>query len=234
MTASDATIRDPWTDRLSEYLDGELTGREREALEAHLEGCAACRGVLEELRGVVARAASLVDREPPADLWSGIAARIGAAPADELAAARARRARRWQFTLPQLAAAAFLLVLLSGGTVWVALSRLHGPSIDSRAPAAVAIRPEVQAVPADFGTVRYEAAIAELEQVLREHRAELDPATVEVIEKNLRLIDQATDQARRALASDPANPYLNGHLAEQMRRKVDLLRQATAVVSDHS
>jgi len=67
--------------------------------------------------------------------------------------------------------------------------------------------------------------------VLREHRSELDPATVRVIEQNLLIIDQATAQARRALAADPANRYLNGHLAAQLVRKLTLLRQATALVA---
>ena len=68
---------------------------------------------------------------------------------------------------------------------------------------------------------------------MREHRRELDPATVRTIEQNLRIIDQATEQARRALAADPANPYLNSHLAAQLRLKADVLRQATALVATH-
>ena len=90
------------------------------------------------------------------------------------------------------------------------------------------------AQPAAFETARYDAAIADLEQVLRDHRGELDPATVRVIERNLRVIDDATAQARQALAADPASPYLNGHLATQLKRKLTLLRQATAVVAAHS
>ena len=41
---------DRWMDRLSEYLDGELTPEERRELEAHLAECASCRTTLEELR----------------------------------------------------------------------------------------------------------------------------------------------------------------------------------------
>src|SRR3989442_14258264 len=68
---------DTWTDRLSEYLDGTLSGSERAALEAHLAGCAACAATLDELRRVVTRARGLEDRPPAADLWPGIAERIG-------------------------------------------------------------------------------------------------------------------------------------------------------------
>ena len=52
-----------------------------------------------------------------------------------------------------------------------------------------------------------------------------------VIEQNLATIDRAIAQAQRAVAADSANIYLNSHLAETMRRKLELLRQAAALVS---
>src|SRR5207249_2341818 len=50
------TMKDQWTDRLSEYLDGELGAAERAALEGHLATCGECGATLAELRRVVARA----------------------------------------------------------------------------------------------------------------------------------------------------------------------------------
>lgn len=64
---------DPWRERLSEYLDGELESGERERLERHLAGCAECTLALEELRRVVAFARALPDRPPAGDLWPAIA-----------------------------------------------------------------------------------------------------------------------------------------------------------------
>ena len=49
------TIGDAWSDRLSEYLDGELSAPERRALERHLQECASCNASLEALRAIVAR-----------------------------------------------------------------------------------------------------------------------------------------------------------------------------------
>src|SRR5438093_1536115 len=111
-------MTDQWTDKLSAYLDNELGRAERAALEAHLAWCAACRGVLDELR---------------AALDAG------------------RRSGR------------------------------------------------------------------------------LDSTTIRVVEHNLAVIDTAIVQARRALAADPGSAYLNHHLADTMRRKLELLRQATAI-----
>ena len=67
----------------------------------------------------------------------------------------------------------------------------------------------------------------DLQKVLAERRGQLDPETVKTIEANLKIIDLATNQARQALAADPANPYLKDYLSNQMKRKVELLKQAT-------
>lgn len=49
---------DAWSDRLSEYLDGELQPVEAQELERHLLDCEVCRQSLAELRLVVTRLAS--------------------------------------------------------------------------------------------------------------------------------------------------------------------------------
>jgi len=77
----------------------------------------------------------------------------------------------------------------------------------------------------------YDARVAELRKAIDQGGGRLDPNTVRVIEKNLQIIDTAIGEARRALAADPASPYLNVHLADTMRRKLQLLRQASALVN---
>jgi hypothetical protein len=86
-------------------------------------------------------------------------------------------------------------------------------------------------VTASHDFARYDATIADLETVLRTHRAELDTSTVRVVEQNLEIIDRAIAEARRALEADPASIYLNSHLAAQLQAKVRLLQQAAAVVT---
>jgi anti-sigma factor RsiW len=212
-------MSDQWTDRLSEYLDGDLAEPDRAALEAHLDTCPDCADTLAGLRRIVMRARSLDDRQPDGDLWSGVAERIGVAP----------RRRRIAFSVPQLLAAGVALAVLSGGGAWL----LHPD------PAGVAA---VQPTPAPAGPVQvatvgtatargYDAAVDDLERVLAEGRGRLDTATVRVLEQNLAIIDRAIAQARRAVAADSSNLYLNSHLAETMRRKIDLLRQAATLVS---
>ena len=217
-------MTDRWMERLSEYLDGELPATERAALEAHLETCNDCSAVLSDLRRVVDRARVAEEYVPRRDLWPGIASRIGATRA-----ASPRIGRRWSFSLPQLAAAAILLMTLSGGAAWLlrptALSPVGGP-IATMAPAGTPVAVNASS----SASQSYAAAVADLERVLASGRGQLDTTTVRVIEQNLAAIDQAIAQAQRALLVDPANLYLNTHLAETMRRKLDLLRQAATLV----
>ena len=68
------------------------------------------------------------------------------------------------------------------------------------------------------------AEIAQLQALLRERRSELEPATVRTIEENLAVIDAALDQARAALAKDPASAFLNQRLEDTIQKKAALLR----------
>jgi anti-sigma factor RsiW len=227
-------MSDNWTDRLSEYLDGELPEGERAALESHLRGCGDCSSVLAELREVLAEARTLEDHEPAQDLWPAISAQIGvaSAPRDIIDLGSGRRSRRqWSFSLPQLAAAGLALMTLSGGSVWLLESSRS--SRNNEPPSAATSQMPVVTPISNGGrsaTRSYAAAVADLERVLAERQGQLDTTTVRVIQMNLAAIDRAIAQAQKALNADPANMYLNTHLAETMRRKLELLRQAAALV----
>jgi len=217
-------MSDRWMERLSEYLDDELSPGDRLALEAHLESCGDCAAILSDLRRVVDQARHLDDRPPRHDLWPGIARQIGATSVRALPVRR-----RWSFSMPQLAAAAVALMTLSGGSVWL----LQSPGVEpATAPIATVAPPgPPPAINASHTAAEsYAAAVADLERVLAGGRGQLDSATVRVIEQNLAVIDRAIAQAQEALKADPANLYLNTHLAETMRRKLDLLRQAATLV----
>jgi anti-sigma factor RsiW len=222
-------MMDQWTDKLSDYLDGELKDADRVALEQHLEECFECRRVLGELRQVVARASALPDRAPAQDLWSGIAAQIGAPsvqPSDlkviDLASRRVRGPRRVSLSLPQLAAASIALMLVSGSIVWFGL-RPNAPASVATAPSPVR-----QVSSAPQVVAQYSEAVRSLEQALATERDKLDPATVAILEENLREIDAAITEASGALSRDPGNLYLNQHLENTMKKKIQLLRTATA------
>jgi hypothetical protein len=177
------------------------------------------------------------DEQPSRDLWAGVAARIGVPPG--VREREVRRTTTFTFTLSQLAVAASLLIAVASAITWLAANRpavtggVQGdqPVIQAyREPAGAAER-DGQVVPANFADAQFNAAVSDLERILREERDRLDPRTVLVVERNLKAIDEAINEARMALEQDPANPFLNSHLADARRRKLDLLRHATSLAS---
>ena len=235
-----------WTDRLSDYADDELRVEDREAVDRHLAECEDCRQVLAEILAVSSRAASLPDVPPERDLWPGVAAQIGADTDHASNVVQIRPPRRFSFTIPQLVAASLALMVLSGGMVWMA--RLGGDRTDFPAlgGADVVMAPPVTSepaatstsaaspMPASFAEAHYDEAIADLQQTLEAGRAKLDPETVRVLENNLTAIDRAIEQCRKALSVDPANAYLADHLVSAKKRKLALLRRATAMTEGAS
>lgn len=217
-------MNDEWTERLSDYIDGELTTEEAEALEAHLLECADCGRTLHELRAVVARAGQVIDRPPANDLWQGIAARIAETGQDVETPAK----RRLSFSIPQLAAASVALMLMSAGTMYLMVKDGEQPAVQQ-----IAERPASQGAVTSVGArtaANYNDAIDELESALKDGRTQLDSSTVRVLETNLRAIDVAIADARQALSRDPDNQYLNRYLDQTMQRKVQLLRRATGIL----
>src|SRR5262245_2378792 len=183
-------MSDIWIDRLSDYLDDDMSSPERAALEAHLTDCRECTDALADLRQVIARAAALPSRPPSEDLWPGVASRLDA-PRSMLPFLK-RAERRVSFTVPQLVAAGLALMVMSGGGVWVLN---HATTLPP-----VAAAPDPDAVPAALADPHYDEAVADLQQTLQDGRGQLDPATIGILEANLAAIDKAIDESRRALA----------------------------------
>jgi hypothetical protein len=169
---------------------------------------------------------------PTRDLWSGIQSRIHSTQSPESTTqVTSLRTSHVTFTLPQLALAASLLIAVASGLTW---SIAHPPA--PKEPVIQAYGMPVddnggQIVQANFADAQYNAAVSDFERILREERDRLDPRTVQIIERNLKVIDSAINEARMALDDDPANPYLNSHLADARQRKLNLLRHAATLAS---
>ncbi len=172
------------------------------------------------------------DELPSRDLWAGVATRLDHSTA-------APRRTQFTFTLSQLAIAASLLIAVTVGLTQLVTNRPvatgGGPAQEViqayREPAAATNEAGGAIVPANFADAQFNAAVSDLERILREERGRLDPRTVLILERNLKAIDVAISEARMALDQDPANQFLNSHLADARRRKLDLLRHATELAS---
>jgi anti-sigma factor RsiW len=209
------------------YIDGELDSSEERAVERHLEGCPACRGLVADLRTLRAAAFTLDRREAPADMLARIQGRLRAEPP-------ARRLLAWPNTRSAwstwLAAAAALLITTAFG---LAPLLRTGPASkpDAAPPDESAL---VDSVQADLQAAEqhYDRAIQGLEQIARSDTAELDPQVAAVLQRNLQVVDQAIDESRAALRSQPASATAQEGLFEAMRTKVALLQQTVELINE--
>ena len=222
-------MNDAWTDRLSEYVDGELDLATRAALEAHLATCASCRATRDELQRVVDRARSIGYREPATDLWGAIETSI---------TANTSRAGRRLVTVSwvRLAAAAAIVAMVAGGFAWTLATRRTQVVVtvtSSGDTLANVVRPPAPAAAAT-AVASYRDAAADLQRAFDAGRSTLRPETMRVIEENLRAIDLAIAQTDSALRRDPGSAYLNEYLAATMQRKLKLLRRAVEITSARS
>jgi anti-sigma factor RsiW len=231
------------SDALSAYVDGDLDAAATRAVAGHLADCAACRAVvadLERLRDEV-RGWATDTALPAADLWPGIAARLSAPEATQARTTGApSRApvvpiawyrRRVSLGVPELALAASLIAVLGGALIYQR-GAMPAPVVGPT-PVLAQLEsfdaPDGGVASVSFADAQYDAAVSDLERVLQDQRHQLNPRTVLVLERNLRIIEEAVQEARAALASDPANPLLNAQLADVRQRKLQLLRKAALI-----
>ncbi|MDT8436587.1 MAG: hypothetical protein RRA92_07500 [Gemmatimonadota bacterium] len=235
-------MRDEWTEALSAWLDGELAQADAAELERRLTVDPELAALRDDLQRLRADAAALPDRRPRSDLWPGIEARIrtGGTARQGPDVVRRSKGRTLRFTVPQLAAAAILLLATGGGAVWLA-ARAGTDARTSGSETALVAR---GSGPGEAGDLRFasadgtsrtvkasDEAIRQLEQRLADGRGRLDSSTVRVIEESLATIDRAIRRAEAAVEKDPGNAWLNRHLADTKARKVRLLEKANVLAT---
>ncbi len=229
-------MTDKWIDKLSDYLDDEMSPAERALLEERLAEDQELAKTLEGLRRVKIHAQAADDQVPPhaQSIWDGIAQRIGATRASSreqrsvVGKITPLRSRRVPISVSQLIAASVALIVLSGGGALM-IQRFGADPDRARLPfepAAVSATSDVAF--ASIGATRYDQAVADLTRVLEEQRAFLDQETIDVLEENLAIIDRAIERSLEALQTAPQSDYLRSHLEQTMRQKMTLLQHATA------
>jgi anti-sigma-K factor RskA len=215
-------------ERLDDWVGGELPGSERAEMDLHLAGCAECRAEADALRALLEDVAALPPAILPArDLWTDIAARLE--PRDSVAAdattgvRRSWRAPRWAMQ----AAAAVALIVGSSGITYVTMGRKAVVKVASDLTQPITRKPAQSALVAFQPAEQdYQAAIGELQSALQSQRGRLAPETVQTLEANLRIIDEAIRQSRDALARDPNSAEVARMLAEAYDQKLNVLQQA--------
>ncbi len=237
-----------YRESIQELVDGAIGPIRRAELERHLEACADCRALADDLRIIRDTAASLDPLEPSDGLWLQIAGRLRQAGRVTAPPAPAPRATRRHVAL--LAIAAALILAVSASVLFLvprfrentAASRLGAPPAVS-GPAAGASNPArevaVESVEEEFRLAEqhYQNAIAKLEEAARldrpsDNSATLDAQTAAVLQKNLQVIDQAIAESRAALRAEPQSAPARDSLFDALRRKVALLQDTIALMNE--
>jgi len=184
---------------------------------------------------------------PERDLTQGIAAQTwdsrdklpGAADIDAEATKRRRQASPWWSGQGlKLAAAAVALIVVTSAVTTVLVRDQATGSDDAAATVAGAA---INASPSELEATyvrdmdvenQFSSAIADMMTALEANREQLPVETVQLIEENLRIIDEAIQHSLAALESAPQSLPLQQAVMTSYERKLDFLRQAAAITAE--
>lgn len=210
-------------EHLGDYVDGTLTGAAVAAVEQHLAVCERCAAVVEDFSALRAMARALPLEMPPPQVWDALSAATG----PQQAAAPLRGLRGWQ----PLAAAAVVALLATGGW-WVGVrlaeSARPGARADRTPGSDVSFTDTAHAT----AEAHYTTTIATLEEMAAAERAALDPVTAGAIDSGITVVDDAIEESRAALTSNPDSDVAQESLFQALRRKVALLQQMLALINE--
>ena len=224
---------------LDAQLEGALGRAEEESLDSHLASCPECQALVSDARRLQAELRLIGVEGPSPRAWDRLSARLEADPEFQRASAAAvdaapRSARidwRW------VALAATLLVVIAGSLLALRRSLTPPPP---QAP-AVATAPAESGSDAIVNSIEnelelaakhYENAITGLERVASESDSPIDPAVMATVKENLDIIDQAIDDSRQALRTDPQSQLAQESLFDAFRRKVTLLQDTISLMNE--
>ena len=205
---------------LSGYVDRAIGGDERAAVASHLGTCLECRALAEDLAAIRAAANSLEPLLPPAHVWHELS----------VAAAETRRSPfqlGWLGWRP-LTAVAMTAVIAAG--LW-RVGALLQPALPT--PDTAQFADAIPAVDTESDPeAHYTVAIARLEEVTQADRDVLDQETAGAMNAGLMVIDDAIDESRAALKSEPQSESAQESLFAALRRKVALLQEMLALINE--
>lgn len=205
-------------DALAALVEDALDPRDREPLDDHLAGCAACRDLLADLREIRSLAATLEPIDPPARAWHDVRRRIAAE--DQPLGPRIAWPGSWSFGRAAVAgAAAMAAAILVIGPADLALP----PSSDTPDHASRAADAALEEIEGSHAI-----AIREVEQRIGTG-APIPAPTRDVLTRNLALVDDAIAESRSAVEADPDAAIARERLQASLARKLTLLRTMAAL-----
>ena len=214
--------------KISEHIDGELGAAGIRRLERHLERCAACRQVREDLTSLVREARELETPQPSDRPWAGIKAGLAAARREIPAAAHRPQERAW---LPgfspalRLATAGLLALVLvaAGAFLGQRVLKSRGPAVPAKGGMDFTIAKLAEA------ENHYRLAIQAIGEAVASQAGNLSPGMADLVGKELGAFDVLIKAGEDAVKRDPDNLKARAFLLDAFRGKVDFLEAAVEI-----
>jgi anti-sigma factor RsiW len=185
-------------EELSAFIDGDVEEARVAKIQSHLDQCAACSGVAEELRTLRGDLSKLAEVEPQRNLW------------------RPPEVSWWRrFWMVPVAAAV-------GAAAALLIVFVVGRPVDKPAGPLTALETVAKA------EVEYKNAIDALETAVKTSKPKWSPETKAVVEQGLAQMNQTIDKCRTALKQNQSDPEAQEALLTAYQYKVDFLTDLVA------
>jgi hypothetical protein len=208
---------------ISEYIDDNLRAKQRLLLECHLESCLDCQQLLKDFQEITEKAKNLDKLTPSPQSWLKIKAKLETEPQEVITLSLQRK--DWLKSLfyqPQLkyvlSSALALLLIIGVVTLGIWFSRGKG----------VMGKDDMNGY--TFSKLKeaehhYQLAIKALEEAVLTQEGQIDPLTVAVFRKNLKIINTSIISCQEALQQEPDDIETRNYLLVAYMEKVDLLNE---------
>lgn len=224
---------------LSDFLDGTLSHSEHAAVGAHLAACRDCDAARQDFQAIIAVARDarghLFAPQDERSLWlrvrntveaEGVPARTSAVAAAGAGFWSRLFSKRWEFSLPQLAAGVACLV--------VAVASATALGVRYAAPAegpesARSARAARRVVAEDFYPSTYlephEPSLHYWEQRVEARKASWNPRMRASFDRSVSVLDQTVSESLDDLRQNPHDEVAEEMLNSALRDKIELLRE---------
>jgi len=188
-------------------------------LEAHLDKCQNCSGLLAEMTSLVKKARQMEKVQPSEGVWLSI--RKGLIQKEEKTRTRLTQISEFFnfIKYPRglaIASSAFLVIIISTFIFYYGLPFLTN---DPNDPMKVAHHHFEEA------EKHYQIAINSLKQNISDYEAKLPPELAAVFNENLEIIDQSIQVCQAAIREHPDNEPANALLMACYKKKIELLNE---------
>jgi anti-sigma factor RsiW len=226
---------------LSDFLDGTLSHSEHAAVGAHIASCPSCAAAREEFHAIIAAARDARGQlfAPPDEhaLWLRVRNTVEAESRTGRAVAAATAApggsfwsrlfgKRWELSLPQLAAGVACLVVAVASVTALGVRYAAPGQASGRARADRSMRRVV----ADESYLRtyiepHEATLHYWEQRVEARKASWNPRMRASFDRSVNVLDQTVSESLDDLRQNPHDEVAEEMLNSALRDKTELLRE---------